>query len=105
LLDAHQLAHARPSGSSADIIAGQILSFAPEPSLGCPETRAPRRSSVGPKTEGLMSNETIIARAADALVAGALESAIAFIERVLECLDVLRLHPEVQLHPDAGVRG
>jgi len=31
LLDAHQLAHARPSGSSADIIAGQILPFAPEP--------------------------------------------------------------------------
>jgi hypothetical protein len=25
LLDAHQLAHAHPSGSSADIIAGQIL--------------------------------------------------------------------------------
>src|SRR5580693_9292037 len=32
LLDAHQLAHAHPSGSSADIIAGQILPFAPEPS-------------------------------------------------------------------------
>jgi hypothetical protein len=31
LLDAHQLAHAHPSGSSADIIAGQILPFAPEP--------------------------------------------------------------------------
>jgi hypothetical protein len=31
LLDAHQLAHARPSGSSADIIAGQIVPFAPEP--------------------------------------------------------------------------
>jgi hypothetical protein len=31
LLDAHQLAHARSSGSSADIIAGQILPFAPEP--------------------------------------------------------------------------
>jgi hypothetical protein len=30
-LDAHQLAHAHPSGSSADIIAGQILPFAPEP--------------------------------------------------------------------------
>jgi hypothetical protein len=29
-LDAHQLAHAHPSGSSADIIAGQILPFAPE---------------------------------------------------------------------------
>ena len=37
LLDAHQLAHAHPSGSSADIIAGQILPFAPEP------VRAPRR--------------------------------------------------------------
>src|SRR6202040_2275685 len=34
LLDAHQLAHAHPSGSSADIIAGQILPFAPEPSRG-----------------------------------------------------------------------
>src|ERR1700732_2591963 len=33
LLDAHQLAHAHPSGSSADIIAGQILPFAPEPSF------------------------------------------------------------------------
>ena len=32
LLDAHQLAHAHPSGISADIIAGQILPFAPEPS-------------------------------------------------------------------------
>src|SRR4029077_6207538 len=31
LLDAHQLAHADPSGSSADIIAGRILPFAPEP--------------------------------------------------------------------------
>src|SRR5580693_774928 len=31
LLDAHQLAHAHPSGSSADIIASQILPFAPEP--------------------------------------------------------------------------
>jgi hypothetical protein len=31
LLDAHQLAHAHPSGNSADIIAGQILPFAPEP--------------------------------------------------------------------------
>ena len=31
LLDAHQLAHAHPSGSSADIIAGQILPVAPEP--------------------------------------------------------------------------
>ena len=31
LLDAHQLTHAHPSGSSADIIAGQILPFAPEP--------------------------------------------------------------------------
>src|SRR5580704_14419061 len=31
LLDAHQLAHAHPSGSSADIIAGQVLPFAPEP--------------------------------------------------------------------------
>jgi hypothetical protein len=31
LPDAHQLAHAHPSGSSADIIAGQILPFAPEP--------------------------------------------------------------------------
>ena len=31
LLDAHQLAHAHPSGSSADIIAGHILPFAPEP--------------------------------------------------------------------------
>src|SRR3984957_9624607 len=31
LLDAHQLAHAHPSGSLADIIAGQILPFAPEP--------------------------------------------------------------------------
>jgi hypothetical protein len=32
LLDAaHQLAHAHPSGSSADIIAGQILPFAPVP--------------------------------------------------------------------------
>jgi hypothetical protein len=31
LLDAHQLAHAHPSGSSADIIADQILPFAPEP--------------------------------------------------------------------------
>jgi hypothetical protein len=31
LFDAHQLAHAHPSGSSADIIAGQILPFAPEP--------------------------------------------------------------------------
>src|ERR1700722_2197442 len=31
LLDAHQLAHAHPSGSSADIIAAQILPFAPEP--------------------------------------------------------------------------
>ena len=31
LLDAHQLAHAHPSGSSADIIAGQIPPFAPEP--------------------------------------------------------------------------
>src|SRR5271163_1944908 len=31
LLDAHQLAHAHPSGSSADMIAGQILPFAPEP--------------------------------------------------------------------------
>src|ERR1700739_1641955 len=30
LLDAHQLAHTHPSGSSADIIAGQILPFAPE---------------------------------------------------------------------------
>jgi hypothetical protein len=29
LPDAHQLAHAHPSGSSADIIAGQILPFAP----------------------------------------------------------------------------
>src|ERR1700757_359206 len=36
LLDAHQLAHAHPSGSSADIIAGQILPFAPEPSPGYP---------------------------------------------------------------------
>src|SRR5580698_9355762 len=34
LLDAHQLAHAHPSGSSADIIAGQILPFAPEPAGG-----------------------------------------------------------------------
>jgi hypothetical protein len=33
LLDAHQLAHAHPSGSSADIIAGQILPFAPEPGV------------------------------------------------------------------------
>jgi hypothetical protein len=32
LLDAHQLAHAHPSGSSADILAGQILPFAPVPS-------------------------------------------------------------------------
>jgi hypothetical protein len=44
LLDAHQLAHAHPSGSSADIIAGQILPFAPEPitSTGngfCPTSR------------------------------------------------------------------
>jgi hypothetical protein len=36
------------------------------------------------------------------LLALAFESAIAFIERVLECLDVLRLHPEVQLPPDAA---
>ena len=34
LLDAHQLAHAHPSGSSADIIAGRILPFAPEPLIG-----------------------------------------------------------------------
>src|ERR1700748_2935121 len=32
LLDAHQLAHAHPSGSSADIIADRIPTFAPEPS-------------------------------------------------------------------------
>jgi hypothetical protein len=38
LLDAHQLAHAHPSGSSADIIAGQILPFAPEPSRLCAMT-------------------------------------------------------------------
>src|SRR5271156_2127603 len=31
LLDAHQLPHAHPSGSSADGIASQILPFAPEP--------------------------------------------------------------------------
>jgi hypothetical protein len=43
LLDAHQLAHAHPSGSSADIIAGQILPFAPEPFRGA---RAPSREAV-----------------------------------------------------------
>jgi hypothetical protein len=31
LLDARQLAHAHPSGSSVHIIAGQIPPFAPEP--------------------------------------------------------------------------
>jgi hypothetical protein len=43
LLDAHQLAHAHPSGSSADIIAGQILPFAPEPLGGCPAYDPQRR--------------------------------------------------------------
>jgi hypothetical protein len=51
LLDAHQLAHAHPSGSSADIIVGQILPFAPEPGdapsahryRGTPSTRRRRR--------------------------------------------------------------
>src|SRR5271170_6421965 len=44
LLDAHQLAHAHPSGSSADIIAGQILPFAPEPSrLGLSNRDRPKR--------------------------------------------------------------
>jgi hypothetical protein len=50
LLDAHQLAHAHPSGSSADIIAGQILPFAPEPDAGrtsSPLGRLTHRQTIG----------------------------------------------------------
>src|ERR1700722_6412120 len=48
LLAAHQLAHAHPSGSSADIIAGQILPFAPEPAPPEPaETHLRTRSNFG----------------------------------------------------------
>src|ERR1700722_12635379 len=43
LLNAHQLAHAHPSGRSADIIPGPILLFAPEPSnLARPNKPVPK---------------------------------------------------------------
>src|SRR5580692_2730702 len=58
LLDAHQPAHAHPSGTSADIIAGQILPFAPEPLADpppysrlprpAPRRRLPRRTNAVP---------------------------------------------------------
>src|SRR5277367_4960934 len=61
LLDAHQLAHAHPSGSSADIIAGHILPFAPEP--GCERlltkgTPRPNTPSVSCMTTARASRRT-----------------------------------------------
>src|SRR6476660_8180564 len=64
LLDAHQLALAHPSGSSADIIAGQILPFAPEPyKAGC-ERSSPAAFIMVVLTNGISCDSDITFRQA-----------------------------------------
>src|ERR1700722_12986263 len=60
LLDAHQLAHAHPPGSSADIIAGQILPFAPEPYSAVGSVNSKKSSNVCPAPGVfVLGNETL----------------------------------------------